>query len=293
MNNFNTYSYFAFKVHINQKDDLKIYKIYPEQKILCKPEYINGQNRCLLMVDFSTYIIEKYAFIYAKSQNSILHMYGDFYTMKYVYDEFLEDLIYTYMPFENAKYENIVNNKIVDFIFINNIENYKNENEYFYLNILSDSLNTIEIYVSSYNYNELLSNTNTKQFFALDKNIENKMQLNFLTQNALMINIVSLNGNGELYFNNKLYNLEDKNNKISFILNSNIDENNKFKLKNENNILDQNNNYNNSLFQEQIKLPEFVFYIEYYFRNSNNNLDKINLENKITYKANFSSLSLF
>ena len=78
MNNFNTYSYFAFKVHINQKDDLKIYKIYPEQKILCKPEYINGQNRCLLMVDFSTYIIEKYAFIYAKSQNSELHMFGNF-----------------------------------------------------------------------------------------------------------------------------------------------------------------------------------------------------------------------
>ena len=133
----------------------------------------------------------------------------------------------------------------------------------------------IQIYVSSYNYNELLSNTNTKQFFALDKNIENKMQLNFLTQNALMINIVSLNGNGELYFNNKLYNLEEKNNKISFILNSNVDENINFKLKSEGNILNQNYNYNNNLFEEQIKLPEFVFYIEYYFRNSS-----INLENK-------------
>ena len=114
-------------------------------------------------------------------------MFGNFNIVKYIYDEFIENLIKLSIPNKKATFNNEVNNELVDFIFINNIENYKNENEYFYLNILSDSLNTIEIYVSSYNYNELLSNTNIKQFFALDKNIENKMQLNFLTQNALML----------------------------------------------------------------------------------------------------------
>ena len=161
------------------------------------------------MVEFSDFIFENYAFVYAKSQNSKVEMYGNFINMKYFYDEFYENLIYKNMPNEEAKFNNIINNESVDFIFINNIENYKKENYYFYLSAYSNSSNIIEFFISSYNYNDLLSNTNKKQFFALDKNIENKIRLNLLTLNALMINIVSLYGNGELYFNNKLYNLEE------------------------------------------------------------------------------------
>ena len=112
--------------------------MYPEQKIFCKPESINDTYRCLLMVEFSDLIIENYAFIYAKSQNSILNMYGNFINMKYFYDEFYENLIYKNMPDEEAKFNNIVNNKLVDFIFINNIDNYKKDHYYFYLCVYSN-----------------------------------------------------------------------------------------------------------------------------------------------------------
>ena len=49
--NIHNYSYFSFKVHINPIYDLKIYKINPEQKIICQPKNINGKNICLFSVD--------------------------------------------------------------------------------------------------------------------------------------------------------------------------------------------------------------------------------------------------
>ena len=54
-------------------------------------------------------------------------------------------------------------------------------------------------------------------------------------------------------------------------------------------ILYNQNKRNDTLFNEfdeEIKILEFVFYIEYYYRNSNLNLDKINLEeiSNINYK---------
>ena len=202
----------------------------------------------------------------------------------YEYDHDLENNI----PNENSSsYNNIVNNETTDFMFINNIEYWDRHFSFIFISVYSNSLDNIELMVTSYNYfNKLIPEPNLKQFFVLNKNLDNKIKFNYLTQNAIMINIASLYGKGELYFNNKLYNLEEKNNKISLFLNSNVDENIIFKIKNQENMHGEYN-FNDNQFKEENKIPEFVFYIEYYYRNSNKyNIDKIKFENisEIIYK---------
>ena len=197
-------------------------------------------------------------------------MYGNFYS-KSIYDEFDYEKL-EYIPNENSPYNNTINNEIIDFIFINNIEQSNRKYSYFYLSINSSNLNNIEFIVNSYNYyNGIMPVPNLREIFALD-NLENKMEFDFLSQSALMINIFALYGKGELYFNNKLYNLAEKKNKVSLILNSNVDENITFKLQNKIPLING--------------LPDFVFYIEYYYRNSKINFDKIDLEDisEIIYK---------
>ena len=101
-----------------------------------------------------------------------------------------------------------------------------------------------------------------------------------------MINIEAINGKGELYFNNKLYNFEEKNNKISLILNPDVNENIEFKLKNEENT---------TSFIDEYKIPELIFYVEYFYRSANINLNKINLEDisEISYKNPIFPLYLY
>ena len=274
--NINNLDYFIFKVFIHQKDELKIYKINSEQKIMCQPQIIDGQNICLFFVEITDFIYDNYTIFYAKSQNSTLNMYGIINSLYYYFDM---NYYSNYIPNEeNAEYNNKINNKTVDFIvFDKRYYLFERENFYLYISVFSNSSNTIEFIATSYNYyNGLIPNPNIKQFYALDNNLENKINLHFLTQNPLVINIEALNGKGELYFNNKLYNFEENNNKISFILNSDVNENIEFKLKNEDNTTSIN---------EDIIIPELVFYVEYYYR-SPINLDKVKFEDiwEISYK---------
>ena len=287
--NINKYSYYSFKININHKKDdyLKIYKISTEQKVFCQPQKYNNIYVCLFLIELNRINLNYHTIIYAKSPNSILNMYGDLF-VKYLYYEDYNETINN-IPNENSEFNNIVNNEIVDFIFISKNDNLYPEDYFIYISVYSKSSDTIEFIATSYDYyNRLIPTSNLKEFFGLDSNLENKINLNFLTQNAIMINIASLYGKGEFYFNNKLYNLEENNNKISLILNSNVDENINFKLKNEKIIDEKDDCNNNNILKDSIKIPEFVFYIEYNFRNSKINLDKININlqdnSEITYQ---------
>ena len=75
-------------------------------------------------------------------------MYGE-YMEKYNFYVYYKEILETIPNENNAPYNNIVNNEIVDYIFIDN-SFYK---YYFlYVSVFSSSLNNIEFIVASYNY---------------------------------------------------------------------------------------------------------------------------------------------
>ena len=269
-------STYFLNIHLNNNENIKIYEINTDQKTLCYPEKFNNTHyRCLYMIKYCDFDVKDYTILYSKSEeskNSIIYMYGNYINKETDYLD-NKDII----PKEDATYKTDINKS--DFIFLPPNKN----NDYFYLSIVSNSPNMIELYSSFYNYfNELIPNPDLKQFFALDKTLKNEMKIKFISKESIMVNLVSLYGKGTFDFNGKSYNLDEKNDKISLALNLNADENIIFK-----------NNNNNELNNDTI--PEFVFYIEYYFRNSTINLDKISLNEKsdIIYKNADFPLYLF
>ena len=261
---------YSFKVHLNQKDNqLKIYKINTSQKTLCQPiEIIENQKyRCLFMITPSKLSSIKYLILYSKSPKNIkTSIYGNYLPNNYIYDLYYENLTHL-IPDENAQYNSEINNK--DYILLPPDENQK----YLYVSVISNSSRTIEFISNFYKYNEVfIPDSNLMQIFVLNKDLKNEIKLNFISENPIMVKIESIYGKGEIIFNEKIYNLKDENDKIIFALSSNIDD--YLIIKNEGNT-------DNILSEEE----DFLFYVEYYFRYSTNNFDKIDGENsKIVYK---------
>ena len=203
-----------------------------------------------------------YLMVYAKSQsdNGETYMYGNFITNNEKYDIFDKDYLQRYIPEEDAEFKGY--NKDINYIFLK----ANSEKKYFYLSIISNNSNLIELFINFYNhYNGFIPNPNLMQLFILNQETKNEINLNFLSKNAIMISTVILKGEGELSFGNKGYNLNEKNNKILFAFNSDVEEILTIKNKAE---------------------KDFIFYIEYYLRNSTINFEEVNIEENpiIDYK---------
>ena len=257
---------YSFKVHLNKKDQLKINNVKTSQKTLCQPMPINENEnenanenqkyRCLFMITPSKLNALNYLILYSKSQSkdAKTSIYGKYLTDNDIYHLDKEEL--SAFPDENnSQYNSEINNK--NYILLPPDENQN----YFYVSVISDSPSTIEFFSNFYNYNDdFIPNPNSMQIFVLNKSLKNEIKLNFISQNPIMINVQSLYGKGEINYNNKKYEIKEKNDKISFALGSKIEDYLIIKNKNE----------------DSTQIEDFIFYIEYYFRNSTINFDKIN-----------------
>ena len=247
---------YSFRVHLNKNNKLKIYKIINDNKALCEPvENDNNEYRCLFMIKPSNL---NCLIIYAKSQpdNGNIVIYGNYLGNNDWYDFFEENNLNN-IPDKESRYTN--QEKGIIFLPATNNKNY------LYLSVISNNSNIIELFFNFYNYyNEFIPNPNLIQLFILEKYKE-EIKLYFISKNGIMVSIVKLKGEGELTFENKKYNLKENNNKLLFAFNSDIEDILNAKIKNEDN---------------------FIFYIEYSFRNSTINLDEINVEENslISYK---------
>ena len=256
---------YSFKVHLNKKDNFKIKNINSDSKTLCHPEnYENNKYRCLFMIDSSQFSPNNYIILYPKTKsiNEKIYMKGDYLTNNTIYDILDIESLNNCIPNRNANFD--TENNDINYILLTPNE----ENKYFYLNVLSNSPSEFELISNFYNYNDdLIPNPNLMQIYALKNSVKNEIKLNFISINSIMINAVLIKGEGEIHFNNKVFNLNEKNNKILFALTSDVKES----------LIFKNKNIEKDILLSSDKEDDFLFYIEYYFRNSTLNIDEITL----------------
>ena len=247
---------YSFSIHLNKKEDLKIYKINQEQKTLCKPS-TQGRviNSCLFMIESGNLLENNYLIIFANSfsENTVVDIYANFLTNNTIYDFFDIDILEKNIPNVGATYT--TGREKINYILVPPTTNQN----YLYLRIYSYNQETVELIPNYFNYNEnTIFNPYLKQVFILNNNnkIKNEINLNVISTNSIMIKVVALEGEGEIYFSEKTFSLNENNNQILFTFPSDLNENIYFK-----NEKKGNNN--------------FIFYIEYELRNSQINLDEI------------------
>ena len=260
---------YSFRVHFVSKE-INIYKVSSDQKTLCKPEPIENTNnyRCLYMITFGELDFIYDLMIYARSQSpsALTYMYADFIS-KSVYDSFNVDELKNKIPKEGSKYDTKKYN--IDFIFLTLSE----LDSHFYVSVVSDKPDVIEFVTSFKTFDtELSPNPSSLQLFSIN-NYQN-MKLKFITTKPLYINIVSLYGDSKLYLEKNpetKYSLRGRDDRLSLAIPHNSGSETILMVEN-NKKLENNNDLSDS---EEIEMPQLAFYLEYYIRSIELNLDEI------------------
>ena len=271
---------YSFRVHFT-KEDLNIYKVDSDQKTLCKPKDIgNNEYRCLYMITYGEIDFIYDLMIYARSQNSAasISMYGDF-IINTIYDNFERETLKEKIPTEGKSKFDTKRDQI-DFIFLT----LSDLDSHFYLSVISDKPDIIELLTSFKTFDKELSpNPSSAQLFAVNNGPS--IKLKFKTTKPILINIVSLYGSSKLYF------LEDKN--VEYFIRGRDD---RISLAipmdgKEANLVVENRKYNDNgdpylMNGEEVVMPGIAFYLEYFLRSDNLNLDEIYLgkTSEIAYK---------
>ena len=262
----------AYSLRVHFIKDINIYKVSSDQKTLCKPEKIDNSNnyRCLFMVIYADLDFIYDLMIYSRSQSpsALTYMYGNFIDSK-IYDTFNVDELKKNIPLEGAtNYDTKKNN--IDFIFLT----LSQMGVHFFVNVESDKPDIIEFITSFKTFDtELSPNPSSIQLYSI--NNDKYMTLKFITTKPLFINIVSLYGDSKIYFKNNentKYSLRGRDDRLSLAIPSGeesylIIENNKFESNNNNILLLTEEN--------QMEKPKLAFYLEYYLRSIELNLDEI------------------
>ena len=260
---------YSLRIHqppILSETPLDIIIVNTDQKILCKPKEVSeNEYRCLFLI--SLYLDEYSSFtpllVYSKSINSgaLSYIYADFID-KYIYDQNLEDELNKQIPAkEKNKYNSREEN--VDYIYMQDLQ--KGKGKYLFINVVTDKPEPIMILsrMPIYNYFafdlfEYSPNPTSEQLYFISGTIRFK----FPENNDMIIDIITIKGQAELYWKkeqNKIFYLNGKDDRISLSSSSNNDY---LVIHNANELSSKED-------------PGFVFYITYH---------PININNDILYK---------
>ena len=262
---------YCLRIHM-PKDSIDIIEINTDQKILCKPKYFREfEYRCLFMIiyDEEDALLKVPLLVHSYSTNkkAITSFYADFIERKY-YDEYdINNLTAKIPDSEFSKYNSYKLNK--DFIYIELKED--NKKFYLFMSVISNMLDDIIIltsipqnYIIDYSSNfELYTNPFSEQLLSISGD---NLKLNFISISSLILNIVVLNGEANIFWENypnEIYNLRGSGDRLSLISDEKINK----KL-----IINPIKKSINNLSSQE---PSFIFYISYYTRNYEINVDKI------------------
>ena len=224
---------YSLKISL-KKENISIYEINSEHKILCKTEKINNNKfKCLFVITYNSIDINANKdinlIIYPKTQtkNVKLNIYADFIDKEYYIDWNTEFLLEN-IPNNNSYYNNTYNEQDFVYILIND------SNKYIYVCVESNNESTIEM-IAQFTYkNEeiILPETNEMKIYTF---YENYLSFNFNTlikdDNFISISLGILNGKVSIYWeydDSKKYIIDEKEN---LFLDLNYDSYNKYKDK--------------------------------------------------------------
>ena len=251
---------YAFKIYMPPKE-LDVIQIRSDQKTQCLTfNKIEKNYICYFSVLFEEMDIGSNLVIYPKSQNGQdLTIYGNLFDSEAiekneisVVQNYFNEIIGKNSYKENKKY-----------IYINNIPKNK---AYLFVTVVP-KIDVVEILSSTYYYYEnmiLYPNPSSPQIFAISNS---KINLNFKTSQDLLLNIVSISGEGYFQWESKTNNENKK-----FYLNG---------FEDRYSLTTFTDNEDEKLTSLQVCPNEvnpnsnFIFYISYYPRNSNYTVDQL------------------
>ena len=257
---------YIFKYHIILNKDLDSYPILSNQKALCKPQKISDNKyRCLVFV----YLFGNegqnlnYILLYANLKNSSekAEIYASFYSknMVEVYDSQLIKNIPNYL---NADHNEFNRN---NYIAVNTLE----QDSDLFLNIITKSEEDIELLTGLYNYTFISPTPHMTQLYIVNNN---DLEIEFPSNENLVIKIISVNGKGYLYWKNnpgQIFKINGPDNHLTFYHGSQV-KNSILVIKNTNpNIINSSH--------------DVIFYLTYYFVNTNSNI----VEQKMCIQYNY------
>ena len=192
---------YAFKLYLpriyndeNKKYVSKIIHIRSDQKIQCQPFDYEGANICLFAVIFDDGDKNGNLVIYPRNQNGTqLTLYGKLVDADEIesHDEKTQELIFNVL--NNNKYK-----KNKNYIYYEDIDKSKS---YFLVTKSDDSSSIVQVLSSTiftfHDDLDLFPNPSTAQIFAIKTF---KINLNFLTNQDLLLNIVCVSGAGNFYW---------------------------------------------------------------------------------------------
>ena len=255
-------SVYAFKIFMPQtykinNKDFRIVYIRSDQKVQCEPFSFNSKFICAFAVIFDEGDNGNNLVVYPRTlENVELSFEGA------LVDGFEKEKN-NHLFFENINKE-YYSDSGKKFIYIDNIE--RNKSLIFIATV--DQKATIEVLSSTYKFSNnqvIVPNPSSAQIFALgDKTIE----FNFDTDQDLLVNIVSLSGEGEFYWNtneeeNFKYYLNGYEDRLTLTTNTTRQSETKLKVT------------SNTFVGKTPYKAGFVFYMTFYPRNDEYNIDQI------------------
>ena len=273
------YTTFAFRVHFQHR--LDIIKVNSDQKSLCEPVQIEGDEehyRCLFMVIYNEMDYINDLLIYSRSKNPAanVNMYANF-TNNTIYESYDQECLQKLIPDENSLYN--TKNEDLDFIFVPAARSFEIK-KHLFVNVVTNKPDLIE-FVTSMKSSEITVSPNptSLQVFAIN---EKTLSLPFFTRKGLLIKLTSLYGSAKLIVSNdenKNYILRGRDDKLTLALPAKKEEGDIPSL-----YIQNLNDDQEPTSEDDIK-PGFAFSLEYYLRSDVVNFDEVELgkTNEIAY----------
>ena len=268
---------YSLRIHqpdSNNENNLDITEVNTDQKILCNPTLIIGEEyRCLFVVTYDDKDVNMNTplLVYGGSLNhgALNYIYANFIDRK-IYDEFIREELITSIPTDQTA---ILNSKKegVDYIYLKVLEKGK----YMFINVNTDKPDPIMIVTSmpvynyiEYDFKEYYPNPTTEQLLSVSGE---RLRLSFPCINSIMVDIITLNGHAEISWKNdpnKVYVMRGVGDRISLSSGNDLDE---LII----NRLDKTNNLdkNDKLAMDD---PGFVFYINYKIKDNSVKYNEVN-----------------
>ena len=251
----------------NQKYD--IIEVNADKKYICKPHYIKDGFRCLFMITYDSdeYIASTPLYVHGSSLDvsAMTYMYASPIERKF-FDEFDKPNLERNIPtFETAVYNSKTEG--VDFIYIEQLDIQK----YIFLSIVTDSPEDVMLlsgmplfnYIS-HDITEFYPTPGKEQLLSCSYD---KLTLSFATEKSILVNIVTLFGEAEVFWKNDsstIYSLRGRGDRLTLSSGKSVDQ-----------LVIRKRKEETPTLKDKIGNPGFLFYISYYLKNPNYNYDEV------------------
>ena len=267
MTEYNFPTLFSFSVRLKDDKENEIYRVNSDKMLLCNPKRFNEKYRCIFIIDYNIYNYYL-LFIYANAQDksSSINIYADFINAV-KYEMSSKNELNNFIPKKETNPTFSTENTNKDYFYIISSEN--DEGNYLIISVEVNKETIIEFMTTNIIVqNEISPNPYSPQLYAVFPG--NIYYLNFPDIYMEMVNIICIDGEGEIYWN--------------------FDADTKYKLKGKDNRLLITSNSSNKPHKLYIKgigdsdiENVFIFIVHYNIRNDFVNYDELNLERKDNY----------